>query len=360
MEGMDVHIRRVDGAADPHFAAFAACYKADWADREPHDPVPSDAVVAVETFGIGPDKVRFALVALVDDEPAGYGMFTTKRVVEGSIRVADFDLYVLPTHRRTRVATALLADALPALEELGQESLITAVLVDVWQEEGAGFCGRLGMTPRMEERCSRLLVDAADDAAIGAWIAEGPGQAPGYRLVQWEGPCPDEWAEAWCAADGAIVDAPVDELDFQASSRDVDATRAADELDRANGLRLYRTLALGPGDEPAGATCIYVNVDYPTLGYQGNTAVRSAHRGKRLGRWLKAANYRATLAAEPQITVVETYNAESNPWMLDINVAMGFRPHHTYAAYQAPTADIAAALRGLTGPSATPQSVSGS
>lgn len=31
---------------------------------------------------------------------------------------------------------------------------------------------------------------------------------------------------------------------------------------------------------------------------------------------------------------METYNAESNPCMRDINVAMGFRPHVGYQALQ--------------------------
>ena len=42
--------------------------------------------------------------------------------------------------------------------------------------------------------------------------------------------------------------------------------------------------------------------------------------------------------------MIETWNAQSNPWMLDINVAMGFRPHAMWRGYQG---DLAAAREAL-------------
>ena len=73
-------------------------------------------------------------------------------------------------------------------------------------------------------------------------------------------------------------------------------------------------------------------------------ALRAATRARvglgRAGDGLSTAeNLRLALDTEPRVRVVETYNAESNPWMLDINVAMGFRPHIGYQAFQG---DIAA------------------
>jgi hypothetical protein len=72
--------------------------------------------------------------------------------------------------------------------------------------------------------------------------------------------------------------------------------------------------------------------------------VVGAHRGHRLGRWLKAETLRLALSREPRIAVVETYNAEENPYMLSINVDMGFRPHHDYGSYQGSVSDALTAL----------------
>ena len=341
---MGIRIHPIEGPTDPRFGAFADSYRADWAEREPSDPVAPDSVVAVEAFGNAPDVVRLVVLAEADGETAGHGIATTKRTTPGSPRVAELDVYVTVGHRRRGIGTAVLADLVAALRDLGQESIMGFPCLDTWPVEGPAMCRRFGLTPRQEERCSRLVVAEADDAAIARWLADGPASAAGYRIAQWEGVCPPALAEAWQAADGAILDAPLDDLDYAPTMRTVEAQRDADERDRANGIRMYRTLVLSPDGEGAGATVIYLNESYPEVAYQGNTSVRSEHRGRRLGRWLKAANYRQALDAAPAIRVVETYNAESNPWMLDINVAMGFRPHHTYVAHQAPIEVVVAAL----------------
>ena len=111
-----------------------------------------------------------------------------------------------------------------------------------------------------------------------------------------------------------------------------------------SGYRMYRTLALTDTGEPAGLSSLSVASDRPEIGHQDDTGVLAAHRGHGIGRWLKAANFRNALAGTPELQAIETYNAESNPWMLDINVAMGFRPYHSYAAYQAPIEKVLAAI----------------
>ena len=61
---------------------------------------------------------------------------------------------------------------------------------------------------------------------------------------------------------------------------------------------------------------------------------------------MKAENLRRALAHQPGIAVIETYNAESNPHMLAINVEMGFRPHRAFSTWQGPVS-AAAAFLGL-------------
>jgi hypothetical protein len=47
--------------------------------------------------------------------------------------------------------------------------------------------------------------------------------------------------------------------------------------------------------------------------------------------------------------VLETYNAESNPYMLAINVDMGYRPHRAFATYQGDLAGARASLGEAVG-----------
>ncbi|MDH3680670.1 MAG: hypothetical protein OEV40_12035, partial [Acidimicrobiia bacterium] len=211
-------------------------------------------------------------------------------------------------------------------------------------EAATAMCTRYGMTKRQQERCSRVHVDDIDDALLATWEAAAVDVAPGYWIEQWEGPVPATLLEAWCTAAAAMEDAPLDDVEYDAETRRPAEQQTADESLQASGFVAYRTLALGPGSEPAGMTQLVVHQERPEIGYQGDTGVLAAHRGHGIGRWLKAANYRQTSAAQPDLGLIETYNAQSNPWMLEINMAMGFRPHHVYDAYQAPIATVAAAV----------------
>ena len=55
------------------------------------------------------------------------------------------------------------------------------------------------------------------------------------------------------------------------------------------------------------------------------TLVRRDHRGHRLGTAVKVANLRALQGACPEATEVKTQNAETNAWMVGINVRLGFQ-----------------------------------
>jgi mycothiol synthase len=141
-----------------------------------------------------------------------------------------------------------------------------------------------------------------------------------------------------------MIDAPLDDMDWDPqpqSPRQVqDRERSWDGL----GCDVVTTLALAPDGAAAGASQLLVSRLRPPLGRQADTGVVTAHRGHGLGRWLKAENLRRAREHEPALAVVETYNAESNPHMLAINVEMGFRPHHTFSTYQGSVAEARAAL----------------
>src|SRR5690606_33713786 len=114
-------------------------------------------------------------------------------------------------------------------------------------------------------------------------------------------------------------------------------------------------VVLAPDGSGAGMSGMFVNGHRPVLAHQGDTAVAGDHRGHGLGRRLKAEDLRWAQERAPGFEVIETWNAQSNPWMLDINVAMGFRPHGIWWGFQgdldAARAALGEPLLGL--PSAT-------
>ena len=345
---MGLDIRQITGTeGDPSgFRTLVDVFQADMAERDPGDPLPGPVEIAGRMFSVNPGQTRIILVAEKAGQPAAMAYGSTISEPSDENQVGYVEILVKPEYRRRGVASALLAEIVPRLQDLGQNSIMADVCSSVAHEAAAGFCQRYGLTARMEERCSRALVADIDTQLMNDWIAAAVTSAPGYRIEQFEGPCPAHLAEWWCAAVAGMEDMPLDDLDWNPFTRSVEEQREGDEIRHAAGIRMYRSLAVSADGEAAGMSAIHLHVDRPEVAQQDDTAVLEAHRGRRIGRWLKAANYQFTRSAQPEIAVIETYNAQSNPWMLDINVAMGFRPHHIYTGYQGSIETMASVLAG--------------
>ena len=333
----ETRVTEVTGPGSPDFEALVGVWQAEDAERDPGDPVTPASEIAVELFQTPPDLFHRSWLATQQGEPVGAAWIEQER--DGT-NDATLELFVmtLAAHRRQGVGRALARVALDALMAEGGMSVLGAAR----DETGAAFCRALGLSHRQEERCSRLLIADLDDAQQRAWIDDGPTHAPGYRLEGWVGVCPEDWAEPLARALDAMIDAPLDDIDWEVQPLTVERLLLRERFWAAKGGDIVTTLALAPDGEPAGASQIIVFHDRPQVAEQGDTGVVAAHRGHRLGRWLKAANLRRARDHAPAIEAVQTYNAESNPHMLAINVEMGFRPYIAYGVWQGP-ADAARA-----------------
>jgi hypothetical protein len=67
---------------------------------------------------------------------------------------------------------------------------------------------------------------------------------------------------------------------------------------------------------------------------QWDTIVAPEHRGHRLGTLIKVANLELARAQRPELRVIDTGNADSNPYMVSINEAIGFRPYRRVSEWQ--------------------------
>lgn len=283
-------------------------------------------------------------LARLDGEPVGEAVFEFETNDENRHIASSEWIAVRTAFRRQGVADALLRTVLSTIVDEG----ITTLLVWAHEREpdaASAWLDRLGLVPAMAERCSRLRIADLDESLVDRWLRQGRSRTDGYRIVQFEDRCPDELMPAYLTAVASMDDMPTDELEWQVAPVDEALIRSREQHWASAGTKVARTLALAPDGSGAGFSELFVNGFRPSLADQGDTGVVPAHRGHGLGRWLKAENLRLAQRLSPTFATVETYNAQSNPWMLDINVAMGFRPHLVWRGFQG---DAATALARLT------------
>jgi GNAT superfamily N-acetyltransferase len=336
-----IEVGEVTDGDGPELDGLVAVWRAVDAVDEPDDPpIPAEELRG-DLFATPGFRRRLVWLATVDGAPAG--LAHTDQHLDG-VNDANVEIYCIvdPAFRRRGVARALVSTALVRIVADGATTLIGWPLDDA----GAALCAALGLTRRSEDRCSRVRVEDIDPAEQRRWIDAAAARAAGYRLVGWVGRSPDELAAALADAMSAMVDAPLDDIDWQPQVLDPAEQSERERWLDASGFDVVTTLALAEDGSAAGLSQLVASRLRPALARQGDTGVVAAHRGHGLGRWLKAENLRRALAHQPGIEVIETFNAESNPHMLAINLEMGFRPHRTFWTWQGPVS-VAAAFLGL-------------
>jgi len=137
---------------------------------------------------------------------------------------------------------------------------------------------------------------------------------------------PDDMLDDIVTMTAAINDAPLDALDVEDEVFSPERIRAFERGQQERGRRTYRVVARHrTTGELAGHTMAAVEQEHPGFGSQYDTSVVRAHRGHRLGLLLKIEMLRWLGDAEPQLRVLDTWNAATNKYMIAVNEQLG---HH--------------------------------
>ena len=198
--------------------------------------------------------------------------------------------------------------------------------------EADAFWTGLGAELRFTEQESDLDMASVDAELMTRWI---DAASDDIDLVHWAGRCPDEHIDALVVTANAMNDAPTDDLEIEDMTVDAATLRADFDARDACGIDYLGVLAICADGSAAGATEVFVNRYRPAFAWQWNTVVLPAHRGRGIGRWMKAAMWRRLRTESPEVATLRTGNAESNAAMLAINTEMGFEPSHLMGCWQA-------------------------
>jgi GNAT superfamily N-acetyltransferase len=235
---------------------------------------------------------------------------------------ADLMLVVHPAQRRHGLGRALLEHAAARAAEHGRSVLNSGTRQGTG---GEAFARSVGAEPGLVDiqRVMDVRAVAGDQLARLRETAEQA--AAGYSLVSWTGLVPEEFLEQAAALFAALNDAPHDAHIAPAAW---DAQRVRERVNALRphyGLRIYAIAAVtADTGEPAALTEVAVDPADPGWGHQMVTGVTREHRGHRLGLLVKTAMLEWLRAAEPTVERIETWNAESNRYMIAVNEALGY------------------------------------
>jgi GNAT superfamily N-acetyltransferase len=151
----------------------------------------------------------------------------------------------------------------------------------------------------------------------------------GYRLVTWHGAPPDELIESFTVTRAAMNDAPVGDISYGVETWDVERSRFVAEVVAQRGDHLHTVAAI---HDATGEVVAFTELVVPGEGrgdaQNYGTAVRTAHRGHGLARWIKAEQVRLIRIAYPELSGLLTDTAESNQAMRRVNDALGYQVTH--------------------------------
>lgn len=246
----------------------------------------------------------------------------------------DLRVEVRPEARRQGLGRRLLSEAVVRAEAQGK-TLITGS-TDERVAAGAAFCRAVGARTGYAEHTNRLLLAEVDPDLLQAWVEDGRRRAgEDYELVGFDRRIPDDLAEAVLEAFDIMADAPREEMHTEHRHMTLAELRHHEETALASGAEVW---ALFPRERRTGRlvglTTVWWHPDRPHLVDQGDTGVAADHRGRGLGKWLKAAMLQRILAERPEASEVRTENADSNGPMLAINRRLGFRPYVASSGWQ--------------------------
>ncbi len=330
---MGVTVEKFDPAHAPEadLRAYHEVMCARYADDRPRWTAPTfeEVLFRLRTpfQGLG-SAHRWA--ARLDGDIAG---FTELLVPWDNAALAE--IVVHPRARRQGVGTALLRALLPEVEAHGRTQ------VEGWQitrdSDAARWVANRGFRT-VNANILQNLTFADVDSAL--WDVPVP---PGYRLEQWTSHAPDELLESFSSARNAILDAPTGEWTVPRPQWTPETVRSSEEDYVQRGAEQRVVVAVHEtSGAVAGMTELELHSERPHRAFQQDTSVVPAHRGRGIGRCMKAHMIRWVRSDRPELREIATGTSAENVHMARVNHSIGYVTIGEMIAVSAKIAEVRA------------------
>ncbi|WP_344116672.1 GNAT family N-acetyltransferase [Kribbella alba] len=267
-----------------------------------------------------------------DADGFAVGLLSVDLPTYDNTNLAWFEVEVHPDYRGRGIGTQLLQYGEQLAQRLGRNLLG----MSAWDLPKADvFARRHGFEQKAIEVNRRQDIASLDWSVVQRLYDEAVQASAGYELIRIDGRLPDELLEGMVAVTASINDAPRDDLEMEDDEYSPERLRAYEDAQFGHDRSLYRVIARERATGVlAGHSTIVVERERPHIAEQADTAVAREHRGHRLGALVKTGMLLWMREAEPAVTQLDTWNAESNAHMIAINQQLNYRIIARSIAYQ--------------------------
>jgi mycothiol synthase len=271
----------------------------------------------------------------------GYSVVGWEKNEPGNQHMRWCEVAVAQAHRRRGLGRSLLRRVVQVVADQRPDLLFIGQVTDRIPA-AEKFARAMGATPGLDMKTNQLDLASVDRTKVSEWAQLAPA---GYRLERVDGPVPDELIRASIESASGMNDAPRGDLrmdDWELTEKQI---RDQEAWRRQTGIERWLILALHEASgKGAGFTIVSYDPRVPHLIWQQGTAVTEAHRGHRLGLWMKATMLKRILEERTQARFIRTGNANTNAQMLGINTQLGFKPAWSSSLWQLTLADAGKAV----------------
>jgi mycothiol synthase len=337
-------ITRIDlaTASDDQILAAAKLLQAQNLERVPEDPpTPLEAIIQ-RIRATTPNQWRATFAArdasgqLVGSAFVGY----SKNEPENA-HARWTEVNVAKAHRRKGLGRALFAALVEACLDQREDLVFFGQTSDRVPASEA-FAKAIAASPGLPMKLNQLVIADVDRKELAKWAKI---DAPGYRLERADNSVPKALVQPYLGAANAMNDMPKGDLRFADQRFTEEQLRDRESWLKQSGQQWWLIVAVhAASGEGAGFTEVQFDPRQGHLIFQGGTGVVTAHRGNKLGLWMKAVMLERILAERPEAKYIRTGNANVNEHMLAINTQIGFRHAWSNIIWQLPVAEARRSL----------------
>ena len=320
----------------------ALLYQALQQERTPEDPLTPVEAIERRLRAEVPGQWR-AFFRARDAEGAlvGYAVVHRSLNEPENAHLRWTELVVSAEHRGKGVGRALLRRLVGAVEGQGDDVVFMTQTTDR-VPSGSEFARRIGAEPGLDMKTNQLDLSKVDRAKVDEWAAISP---KGYRLERIDNTVPAELVAPYIQATNGMNDAPRGDLKMADWKLTEEQIRERESWLRQTGSEWWLLVAVHEASgEGAGFTEVTYDPKISHVIWQQGTAVIDAHRGHRLGMWMKAVMLKRILDERPIALFIRTGNANTNAQMLAINTQLGFVQAYSACLWQISIADARRAV----------------